>query len=423
MASEVSFKNLISLTSAGLRVATYPEIVEFLTIRYKEAYGDDIKLTNTSADGVFIHNTALEINNILQTMSLMYSSLNINEATGVSLDNLCALSNIFRKQETNSTASVTITNLGSTDYIFKIVEAVDKVGVMWKYTSSTDVTLQAGASMIITLTCEEKGAIEAPVGWIYQITNLPNNYIVNIEQSVPAIKGENIESDRDLRARKNQSNSPVGMTVLESLVGALLQIEGVRDALIYNNADGSLSTADDRTSIPIHDIYIILRQSPLVNDNDIAQVIFNKLTPGVMTTESGDSDSTTHKFVRYFPAIFGLNNTAYSTNVYWKNAKPVNPKIEITFTNVNQYFDENLAVGILGKGLIDYLNNLQLSTNITEDDLKIQTYSLDPKYTGLYDFTVNSVTIASATSGVYLNADTYYNYTTATLSGNILTIQ
>ena len=49
MASEVTFTNLIQMNSGGLKVATYPEILNHLIIRYKEAFGDDIKIDNNSA--------------------------------------------------------------------------------------------------------------------------------------------------------------------------------------------------------------------------------------------------------------------------------------------------------------------------------------------------------------------------------------
>ena len=445
MNSEVDFRNLISITSAGLKVASFSEILDYLTIKYKEAFGDDIQITNQSADGIFLYNTALCINNILQCINTMYSNWNVNEATGTALDNLCTLSNIFRKGATHSTAKVRLLNYRTSDVALNSVEAVDKSGLVWRLDknivvpAATHGTVDTPNPIEVTLTCEEPGYIKAEPGWIYQLINLPSPYnIISVEQDEAAIPGQDIESDENLRARKNESNSPVGITVLDSLVGALLQIDGVQDAIIYNKVTST--SAKDLTPINAHDIYVVARYNDSSNDDsindDIANTIFQKLTPGVMTTpvvastpeELTDTQCGVGRSKQISPDIYGISDAIYSTNIYWKKASPVHPTITITFKDVLPlYYNASFATEIIGKGLIEYLNHLQLSSNISSDEIMTQAYSLDPRYTGKYDFTVESVVIDEADNNdVFTNQDTYYNYSTcATSVGNdlVLTIQ
>ena len=410
MASEVNFKNLISLDASGLHIASYSEILNHLIIRYKEAYGDDINVTNESADGIFLHNTALEINNILQHIQYIYSNLDINYATGESLDNLCALSSLYRKPATHSNAKVRISNLANTPATLSSVVAIDRSNNQWTY--NAELTIAASSYVDINLTCETLGPVSAPVGSIYQIINLPNNVLISIEQLEDAVLGENEETDTDLRARKLRAASPDGTTVLDSLIGSLLQLSGVRDVLIYNNSDGSVTPAKDTTVIATHNIYVVMRYSDSVDDNLIGNTIYEKLTPGVMTTSHTTDASGTGKSIDYYPSVFGINNTQYSTKVYWKKAIAAAPAIVITFDNtLDMYFTESFAKDVIGKGLIDYLNNLTLSSDISPDEIKVKAYDLDPRYSGNWDFNVRTVTV-NGNATTYTNADTFYNYST-----------
>ena len=149
--SEVSFANLIRLTNSGLFVADYPEIVNMLTIRYKEIYGNDIDLSPTTADGVFIHNIALLINNILQGFQILKNNLDVDTAKGEFLENLCKLSNIYRKSATSSYATVTIHN-NSNPVSLPKVSCVDVNGVIW--TSKVGINLPFSESTSIILYCE-----------------------------------------------------------------------------------------------------------------------------------------------------------------------------------------------------------------------------------------------------------------------------
>jgi hypothetical protein len=93
---EVPIDQFIKITAGGIVIADYDQVQSALVKRYKEIYGSDIDLANTTADGVFVNDLALIINNILQSFKTLYSNLDVNTASGVYLDSLCRLSNITR---------------------------------------------------------------------------------------------------------------------------------------------------------------------------------------------------------------------------------------------------------------------------------------------------------------------------------------
>ena len=100
------FASLIQMTGAGLNIADYPAIKRALIEKYKEIYGSDIDLANTTADGVFVETLALMIFNILQNVKFLYSNLDIRTASGKFLDSLAALSGVYRNGATKSKAQL-----------------------------------------------------------------------------------------------------------------------------------------------------------------------------------------------------------------------------------------------------------------------------------------------------------------------------
>ena len=62
---EINIDELLKITAGGIKIADYDQILAALVKRYKEVYGSDIDLANTTADGVFVNDLALMINNIL----------------------------------------------------------------------------------------------------------------------------------------------------------------------------------------------------------------------------------------------------------------------------------------------------------------------------------------------------------------------
>lgn len=136
----VKIQDFLRLTNAGLKVASFVEVRASIIDRYKAAYGTDIDVSTGTADGVFVNDLALIINNILQTIKTVYSNLDVETASGEYLDNLCALANIYRKQETASIASVEVTN-GSTEQTFTSdITFVDQAGTEWIYKNTGTLT-------------------------------------------------------------------------------------------------------------------------------------------------------------------------------------------------------------------------------------------------------------------------------------------
>lgn len=416
--------NFCKLTAGGLQVAEFVDIRDALITRYKEVYGTDIDLSTASADGVFVNDLAIIINNILQVMNSMYSNLDVNTASGVYLDALCRLANVTRKQPTHSIASLIVKSLHTSgdpvvfgdinenSETINRITFVDKSGNEW--VANASITLGPQEEAELTVTAVDAGPVAAPAGWIAQTLLVMN---LGVSQPNNAILGENEETDQELRKRRSQSSGADGTSVLESLVGALLEITGIDDVRIYNNNTLTQLPANDGTVIPAHGIYVILRQQDGLNIDDsvIGELIMNKLTPGIKTVESAAEETNgVRKSYSYIPQMLGVAVSFFEQLIYWKRAVGIHPTITAVLTPT-QYFTESEFDEIFDN-VQQYASNILIGTPIDAGELFMTIYEADPTFKGqkTYSISPNNVTIANTfvdSAGNQLNPDTYYKYT------------
>lgn len=408
--------NFIRLASAGMEVAEFVDIRDSIINRYKAVYGSDIDLSTGSADGIFVNDMSLIINNILQVMKSLYSNLDVDTASGVYLDMLCKYANVTRQIATKSVASIIVTSLftigepvtfgdiDNNNNVLNQITFVDKAGTEW--ISNSNITLGPDESAELTVTCSEAGPIDAPAGWIYQ-TLLAMN--LSVSQPENAIRGNNEETDTALRNRRAQSSGSNGVSVLESLVGALLNITGIQDVHIYNNNSLAPATSADGTVIPAHNTYIIIRQQPGLNidDSTIGNLIYKKQTPGIKTTESTASSANgIAKQYSFIPQMLGVAINYFDQQVYWKKAVPIAPAITIVLTP-SIYFVET-EFDAIAANIYAYANGLKIGEQIDTDQIFIAALEADPGFKGKTTYTLSSSNVSVAST---VNPDTYYEYT------------
>lgn len=424
----INWNEFITFNKGGLVVAEYSKIRIALQNAFKSIYGEDVDLSTGTADGVYLDMYGLIINNILQSFKFFYNNLNINNASGKYLDNLCALSNVTRKPASYSTAKLlcTLDESNPTDYTVKATGTgssglafLDQNGTIWYFEPDEDYTFVRGVQQEIVVRCEDLGPIAAVPGFINRLVT--NEVTMSISQNEYAQVGAYEETDSELRARRNQSLGASGDTVLESLAGALLAYEAIEDVEIYNG--DTAKTAKDGTAIAAHRVYIILRRNLNIelDDKVIGTLIYEKMTPGIPTIPStdenmGEAPYGNHSF-QYVQKILGQPiDTGINQMVYWKVAKPIAPEIKITITP-NSYFasNNNSTANLIGDNIIAMMNDIHLGDDVTIKDLENEVYYSDPFFRGRATFDIKSITINSL-ADKFINKDTYFNYTNYTVS-------
>lgn len=420
-----AFASLIQLSGAGLRIADYPTIKKALVEKYKEIYGSDIDLANTTADGVFVETLALMIFNILQNVKFLYSNLDIRTASGKFLESLSALSGVYRNPATKSQAQLELTNLNSADLILTYsnnLKFVDQSGLTWSTNISPNnpITLKQNVTTLIDVYCDIVGPISAPEGWINQLVE--NNVEITISQPRKATEGSFAETDNELRSRRNEVISSQGLTVLSNLKGALLNVTGIEDAIIYNNVEDDATTALDGTTIERKSIYVALKKSQNVqiDDSIIGSIIYEKLTPGINTNDfDGDSSTGSGKSFQYTQSTY-LGQGTSSIPIYWKEAKAINKGLSIRVSyKPGEFFataDDN-SIETMKNAIKEYLNELSMNQIFSTYELVQLLNDEDPMFNNRKTYNVINVELigegeASTSFNKTLEEGSLYQYQT-----------
>ena len=162
-----NIENLMSVTSNGdLTIASFTEIKEVLINEFKRIYGTDIDISTASADGQFVNDIGLIINNILQSTKYIFNNLNPNSASDKFLDILCSYNNIQRIGNSPSTCQLVVKNISGTDLTPETIQFVDNVGNYWTWINprglerKTQITLVNNTETVLTnVTCDTLGKI------------------------------------------------------------------------------------------------------------------------------------------------------------------------------------------------------------------------------------------------------------------------
>jgi uncharacterized phage protein gp47/JayE len=164
---------------------------------------------------------------------------------------------------------------------------------------------------------EEKGAIPIPAFSLADIKT-PVSGFLSVTNATSGITGTNIESDANLRTRRNNSLRLSGSGTLEAIKAAIMNIEGVISASIYeNNTD-----VTDAKGLPPHSFKILVTGG---DDKMIADSIWQKKPAGIqsfgnITVVVKDSNNKEHNISfsrsikRYISAKITITKTAEFIN-------------------------------------------------------------------------------------------------------------
>ena len=124
MATNLTIDNFIQLSSNGIDVMDYTDIVKTIFNKYKEIYGAQIELDPRSGDGRFIYAIATIINSGCQVISQLYKNMNPSTATGNFLDILSSITNVHREFATYSQAKLKIMNNTDSDVTISSIDSL-----------------------------------------------------------------------------------------------------------------------------------------------------------------------------------------------------------------------------------------------------------------------------------------------------------
>lgn len=273
--------NIIDVT--GLQIKTQTEILDELlngSVNYAgfySLYGSGINVGANTPDGGLLNIIAQVATDMEELLAAINASFDPDQAMGTILDARCAINGVIRHGATYTVQNILVTvaqglTLPGLDTSNPFTVA-DSNGNQFQLITSYVFGIAGNASLAFR--AAQIGAVLTTVGTITNIvTGTLGVTSVNNPTAATTI-GQNQETDSALRIRRANSVSLPSKGFLQGLLGALIDIEGVIQAKIYENYTAST----DGNGIPSHSIWAIVNAPSSVNAA-IANAIYVKRNAG-----------------------------------------------------------------------------------------------------------------------------------------------
>lgn len=332
-----------TLNENGLQLATATELLQDLETQMKNIYGEDIVLDSSTPDGQWLNILVQKGVDVRGLISQLYNSFNPNNTQGALLDQRCAINNVYRKAGTFTTVNVNVTvnttvTLQGLDSNYNSIDGTgytiqDDAGN--RFILANTQTLTSGTTSVL-FRSETMGevivlpnTITTPVTIVLGVVSVNN-------PTVASFVGSDEETDANLKARRRQSVALGSFGYLNGLQAALLQLDGVLDAKVYEN-DTNVTDSD---GIPAHSIWVVMDGG---DADDIANAIYSKKTPGCSMKGNITYNITTPAYMT-FTARW---DEADTIPLYIKfDIQPTVSDITFDEASIKDYIEKNLSFKI-----------------------------------------------------------------------------
>ena len=266
------------LTSTGFERKRLVDIKTDIENDLKAAFGDNIDLQAQSVFGQLVGIFSEVIADQWEELENVYNSQYPSTSSGAALSNVVQYNGITRNEAINSTVTLTLSGTDATTVPVGFEVATNDTGVVFVTIESGDIT---GGSVDLAAESKEAGAFEAAAGTLTDIQT-PLFGVLSSTNAADATVGRDIESDVELRQRREDSVSIAGLSHEEATAAQLLEVDDVLDATVTSN--GTDSTVD---GIPAHRFRCVVQGG---DDDEIAEVIWTNTPQAILSFGSTSVD-------------------------------------------------------------------------------------------------------------------------------------
>lgn len=325
----------MTLNENGIQVETYAEIFEALAAEYRSIYGEDIVIDADTPDGQRIGIEAKMYQDAQSFALFLYNALDPDVSSGNILDRILKWVGITRQAATQSQWDIDVTVSGATDleegYTIK-----DDLDQRWVIASGPQ-SLTIGTTTVSFLS-ETWGAVTgASDATLTQVTY--NSLVTGLEPTGAAVIGTEIETDPETRNRFKRSTQNAQETTQAKLTAAILDINGVTDAYVYEN---NTNTTDTDLSLNANSIWAVIEGGDVA---DIAEILAKNKAMGC-GMKGSSSETYTETVTRPDETTFNVNHVMYfdrpsETPLYVRvNALRKNIVVQVDTDLIGQYISE-----------------------------------------------------------------------------------
>lgn len=265
----------------GITIESIEEILDSLTSAFKNIYGQDINLEQSTPDGQMLNIFAQAKRDVLELAVQIYDSMNPETVIGKSQDALYKLVGLYRKSSQFSFVQVNVTTTEPVNLQGLDTEITNPNGTGYtvsdgngnNFILSNSVNLPEPGVHLLEFRAQNVGAIQVQPNTVVNMVTIVRGVSGVNNPAVQYLTGNAEETDSEFRIRFNKSRSIAGKGFGESLAAALLNINLVSDAAVYQNR----TNTTDSDGTPPHSVWAIVEGG---SDEDVAQAIYVNVTDG-----------------------------------------------------------------------------------------------------------------------------------------------
>ena len=350
----------------GFKAESFTEILTRLSNGLKNIYGQDINLDQDSPDGQQLGIQANIISDFQDLALYIYNSMDPDLADGASFDKLLKLLARTRLPSSRSTVDIEMV-LNKTVSIPASYTIKDLNNQNWII--GTAQTLDAGTHLV-SFYSEDWGNITAEPNTINEEVTILTE-VVSINNPESAISGRDEESIVQVRERRNKILEINASSTIGSIIGKILDLNGVVDAVPYENMT---KIYDPLRDIQPNSYWIVVKGGDIAQ---ISEIIAKDKTGG--TGLKGKVETVyIEKFVRkdgsvreFYHDVKFDRPTEVSIHIKFKVSRKVSTQsidiehIKDTLANKEFYIAQNITVTEL------YSTIYSAATNYIATDLEV----------------------------------------------------
>lgn len=356
----MAISDLFFLDQNGVVFPDYEDVLEQLQDEYRLIYGEDVYLEPDSQDGQWIGVMARAMFDTMQVAAAVYASFSPITAQSEALTRNVKINGIRRLAPSFSTVDLQL--VGQAGTIITEGQAEDNLSQKWNLPAS--VTIPLSGEITVTATADKVGAISAATDTITKIRT-PTIGWQSVTNPSPAVEGDPVETDAQLRRRQANSTMNPSQTVMEGITGSVASILGVQRFRGYENDD----TTTDGDGIPAHSISFVVEGGDATT---IAETIANKKTAGTGT------------FGTTSVVVNDQYDIANTINFFRPTVATIG--VEISLTARTGYL--STTEDLIKAAVAQYLNGLQIGDDIFISKLYVPAnLTNNPEVQGTFDVT------------------------------------
>lgn len=365
------------VTSTGFVADTLEQILADIEADERATLGPEVNTSSAAVLGQYNGIMADKLADINEVLEDLDNSRNPDTATGAALDAICALTGVVRLAATFSKVTLTVNlNAGVTLAIGRIVSVTGNPNV--KFQTVAAVTNGGGspAAFPVEAWATVTGPVFAAASTLTVIES-PQTGWNSVTNAADTTIGHNLESDSDLRARRQATLQAAGSANAAAIRADLLAVANVEQAAVFENS----SDITDVDGVPPHAFESVVEGG---TNLDIATAIWGAKPIGIQPY-----GAITQLVVDYAgtsqPVKFSRPTTipVYITVTLTKNP--------VSATTLPQYAGD----AAVKAALVAYLDRFLLG----QDLVRSQIFGQVGPISGVVDITAITLGIAPAPAG------------------------